>query len=160
MSDLENQVETAEELVAEKAPTDMAEKGDKSAHKQGSSSEEKIENERAEVVNPEENPVDKYCCSLQIKHLDGTKPVKDAVNKNAEKGDSKADKLKEDEDSNEEDTIAEKGQSKMELIKVLAVDSMKGLNKEELNKLFSSLSEDEVDESLTKAEVARKIVEH
>ena len=46
----------------------------------------------------------------------------------------------------------------MELIKA-AVDSMKGLNKEELNKLFSSLSEDEVDESLTKAEVARKIVE-
>ena len=46
MSDLENQVETAEELVAEKAPTDMAEKGDKSAHKQGSSSEEKIEMEK------------------------------------------------------------------------------------------------------------------
>ena len=42
MSDLENQVET-EELVVEKAPTDGAEKGDKSAHKQGSSSEEKIE---------------------------------------------------------------------------------------------------------------------
>ena len=62
-------------------------------------------------------------------------------NKNAEKGDSKADKLKEEEeDSNEEDTIAEKGQSKMELIKA-AVDSMKGLNKEDLNKLFSSLSE-------------------
>jgi len=36
---------------------------------------------------------------------------------------------------------------------------MKGLNKEEMNKLFASLSEDEVDESLTKAEVARKIVE-
>ena len=52
MSDLENQVETAEELVAEKAPTDMAEKGDKSAHKQGSSSEEKIESGKAEVVNP------------------------------------------------------------------------------------------------------------
>ena len=46
----------------------------------------------------------------------------------------------------------------MELIKA-SVDNMKGLNKEELNKLFSSLSEDEVDESLTKAEVARKIVE-
>ena len=43
MSDLENQVETIEELVNEKAPTDMAEKGDKSiSHKQGSSSEEKI----------------------------------------------------------------------------------------------------------------------
>ena len=46
----------------------------------------------------------------------------------------------------------------MELIKA-AVDSMKKLNKEELNKLFSSLSEDEVDESLTKAEIARNIVE-
>ena len=31
MSDLENQVETTEELVVEKAPTDGAEKGDKSA---------------------------------------------------------------------------------------------------------------------------------
>lgn len=157
MSDLENQVETAEELVAEKAPTDRAEKGDKSAHKQGSSSEEKIESGKAEVVKPEENPVDKAVASVS-KAEKGTKPVSDAVNKNAEKGDSKADKLKEDEDSNEEDTIAEKGESKMELIKA-AVDSMKGLNKEELNKLFSSLSEDEVDESLTKAEVARKIVE-
>ena len=86
------------------------------------------------------------------KASDGTKPVKDAVNKNAEGG-NKADQLKEDEDSNEEDTIAEKGQSKMELIK--PVDSMKGLNKR-VNKLFSSLSEDEVDESLTKAEVAKK----
>ena len=45
MSDLENQVETAEELVAEKAPTDMAEKGDKSAHKQVSFvTDSKIEN--------------------------------------------------------------------------------------------------------------------
>ena len=43
MSDLENQVETTEELVVEKAPTDGAEKGDKSAHKQGSSDAEKIE---------------------------------------------------------------------------------------------------------------------
>ena len=37
----------------------------------------------------------------------------------------------------------------MENIKA-AVDSMKGLTKEELTKLFSSLSEEEVDESLTK----------
>ena len=63
-----------------------------------------------------------------------------------------------DEDSNEEDTIAEKGESKMELIKA-AVDSMKGLTKEEITKIYSSLSEDEVDETLTKAEVARNIVE-
>ena len=157
MSDLDNQVETAEELVAEKAPTDMAEKGDKSAHKQGSSSEEKIESGKAEVVKPEENPVDKAVASVK-KAEKGTKEVSDDVNKNAEKGDSKADKLKEDEDSNTEDTIVEKGASKMELIKA-AVDSMKGLNKEELNKLFASLSEDEVDESLTKAEIARNIVE-
>ena len=157
MSDLDNQVETAEELVAEKAPTDMAEKGDKSAHKQGSSSEENIESGKAEVVKPEENPVDKAVASVKSAEK-GTKQVSDDVNKNAEKGDSKADKLKEDEDSNEEDTIAEKGESKMELIKA-AVDSMKGLTKEEITKIYSSLSEDEVDETLTKAEVARNIVE-
>ena len=157
MSDLDNQVENTEELVVEKAPTDGAEKGDKSAHKQGSSSEEKIESGKAEVVKPEENPVDKAVASVKAAEK-GTKPVSDAVNKGAEKGDSKADKLKEDEASNTEDTIVEKGASKMELIKA-AVDSMKGLNKEELNKLFASLSEDEVDESLTKAEIARNIVE-
>ncbi len=157
MSDLDNQVENTEELVVEKAPTDGAEKGDKSAHKQGSSSEEKIESGKAEVVKPEENPVDKAVASITAAEK-GTKPVSDAVNKGAEKGDSKADKLKEDEDSETEDTIVEKGASKMELIKA-AVDSMKKLNKEELNKLFSSLSEDEVDESLTKAEIARNIVE-
>ena len=157
MSDLDNQVENTEELVVEKAPTDGAEKGDKSAHKQGSSSEEKIESGKAEVVKPEENPVDKAVASIKAAEK-GTKPVSDAVNKGAEKGDSKADKLKEDEDSETEDTIVEKGASKMELIKA-AVDSMKKLNKEELNKLFSSLSEDEGDESLTKAEIARNIVE-
>ena len=158
MSDLENQVENTEEVssIAEE-PTKGAEKGDKSAHKQGSSSEEKIESGKAEVVKPEENPVDKAVASIKAAEK-GTKPVSDAVNKGAEKGDSKADKLKEDEDSETEDTIVEKGASKMELIKA-AVDSMKKLNKEELNKLFSSLSEDEVDESLTKAEIARNIVE-
>ena len=64
MSDLENQVETTEELVVEKAPTDGAEKGDKSAHKQGSSDAEKIESGKAEVVKPEENPVDAAVCLL------------------------------------------------------------------------------------------------
>jgi hypothetical protein len=157
MSDLDNQLENAQEVVSEKAPTDMAEKGDKSAHKQGSSDAEKIESGKAEVVKPEENPVDGAVKSIKDAESK-TKPVKDAVNKGAEKGDSKADKLKEDEDSNSEDTISEKGVSKMESIKA-AVDSMKGLTKEELTKLFSSLSEDEVDESLTKAEVARNIVE-
>ena len=158
MSDLENQVENTEEVSSiVEEPTKGAEKGDKSAHKQGSSSEEKIESGKAEVVKPEENPVDKAVAAAK-KASGETKPVSDDVNKGAEKGDSKAEKIKEDEDSNAEDTIVEKGASKMELIKA-AVDSMKGLTKEELNKLFSSLSEDEVDESLTKAEVARNIVE-
>jgi len=157
MSDLENQVENTSEVSSiVEEPTKGAEKGDKSAHKQGSSSEEKIESGKAEVVKPEENPVDKAVAAAK-KAADGTKPVSDDVNKGAEKGDSKAEKIKEDEDSTEE-AIVEKGASKMELIKA-AVDSMKGLNKEELNKMFASLSEDEVDESLTKAEVARNIVE-
>jgi len=157
MSDLENQVENTSEVSSiVEEPTKGAEKGDKSAHKQGSSSEEKIESGKAEVVKPEENPVDKAVAAAK-KASDGTKPVSDDVNKGAEKGDSKAEKIKEDEDSTEE-AIVEKGASKMELIKA-AVDSMKGLNKEELNKMFASLSEDEVDESLTKAEVARNIVE-
>jgi len=46
----------------------------------------------------------------------------------------------------------------MESIKAI-VNTMKEMTKEELQKTFGSISEDEVDESLTKAEVARKIVE-
>ena len=43
MSDLENQVENTEEVVAEvKQPHDGAEQGDKSAVKQGSSDAEKL----------------------------------------------------------------------------------------------------------------------
>ncbi len=112
---------------------------------------------KAEVVKPEENPVDKAVASIKAAEK-GSKEAKDAVNKNAEKGDAKAEKLKEDEDSETEEVVQEAQVSKMELIKA-AVDSMKGLNKEEMQKLFASLSEDEVDESLTKAEVARNIVE-
>ena len=160
MSDLENQVENTEEVdsIVEE-PTKGAEKGDKSAHKQGSSAEEKIESGKGEVVKPDENPVDKAVASIKAAEK-GSKEAKDAVNKNAGKAE-KPEKLKEDEESSDEaETVVEETpvQSKMELIKA-AVDSMKGLNKEEMNKLFASLSEDEVDESLTKAEVARKIVE-
>ena len=39
------------------------------------------------------------------------------------------------------------------------VNTMKEMNKEDLQGIFSSISEDEVDESLTKAEIARNIVE-
>ena len=46
----------------------------------------------------------------------------------------------------------------MESIKAI-VNNMKEMTKEELQSRFSSISEEEVDETLTKAEVARKIVE-
>jgi hypothetical protein len=46
----------------------------------------------------------------------------------------------------------------MENIKAI-VNNMKEMTKEELQKTFGSISEEEVDETLTKAEVARKIVE-
>ena len=46
----------------------------------------------------------------------------------------------------------------METIKAI-VNNMKEMNKEDLQGIFSSISEDEVDESLTKAEIARNIVE-
>jgi hypothetical protein len=46
----------------------------------------------------------------------------------------------------------------MESIKAV-VNTMKDMTKEELQTAFGSISEEEVDESLTKAEVARKIVE-
>ena len=46
----------------------------------------------------------------------------------------------------------------METIKAM-VNTMKEMNKEDLQGIFSSISEDEVDESLTKAEIARNIVE-
>jgi hypothetical protein len=46
----------------------------------------------------------------------------------------------------------------MESIKAI-VNNMKEMTKEELQTRFSSISEEEVDETLTKAEVARKIVE-
>ena len=140
MSDLESQVENTEEVDSiVESPLKGAEKGDKSAHKQGSSSEEKIESGKGEIVKPDENPVDKAVASIKAA-TKGSKEAKDAVNKNAGKAE-KAEKLKEDEDSSDEETVVEETpvkESKMELIKA-AVDSMKGLKKEDLNKAFSSL---------------------
>ena len=132
-------------------PDSNAEKGDKVAPKQGSSDAESVNvSGKAPVVKPEENPVDKAVDAVH-KAEDETKPVKDAVNKlsaPAEKGS----KLKEDEDSDEVKL------SKMESIKAV-VNTMKDMTKEELLKTFGQISEEEVDETLTKAEVARKIVE-
>jgi hypothetical protein len=151
MAELENNLEATEEVVAEaQQPDSKAEKGDKVAPKQGSSDAESIDSGKAPVVKPEENPVDKAVDAIH-KAEDETKPVKDAVNKLAAPAE-KGEKLKEDEDSDEVKL------SKMESIKAV-VNTMKDMTKEELQKSFGEISEEEVDESLTKAEVARKIVE-
>ena len=156
MSDLENQVENTEEVVAEvKQPHDGAEQGDKSAVKQGSSDAEKIESGKAEVVKPEENPVDKAVASVKAAEKAPSNEG-DAQKKGAAPAE-KGDKLKEGE---EESKVDESTVSKMENIKAV-VDKMKGLDKASIKEMLASLSEEdeEVDESLTKAEVARKVVE-
>jgi len=147
MAELENNLEAIEEA---QQPDSNAEKGDKVAPKQGSSDAESVDSGKAPVVKPEENPVDKAVDAIH-KAEDETKPVKDAVNKQAS-APEKGEKLKEDEDSDEVKL------SKMESIKAV-VNTMKDMTKEELQTAFGSISEEEVDESLTKAEVARKIVE-
>ena len=156
MAELENNLETVDETVETVAeagqPDAKAEKGDSKPVKQGSSDAEKIESGKGEVVKPEENPVDKSVDSVK-KAGDGTKQVKDAVNKSAP-APEKSEKLKEDDDSEKEVVKA----TKMESIKAI-VNNMKEMTKEELQKTFGEISEDEVDETLTKAEVARKIVE-
>ena len=168
MAELENQEQNAEEVTAvetteesvveaaEKQPHEDAEKGDTKPVKQGSSDAESIGSGRGVVVKPEENPVDK-AVSAAKKAADESKPAKDAVNKLAP-APEKGDKLKETEDNEDEDAITEKAPSKMESIKAI-VNTMKEMTKEQLQKTFGSISEGEVDESLTKAEVARKIVE-
>ena len=156
MAELENNLETVDETVETVAeagqPDAKAEKGDSKPVKQGSSDAEKIESGKGEVVKPEENPVDKSVASVK-KAGDETKQVKDAVNKSAP-APEKSEKLKEDDDSEKEVVKA----TKMESIKAI-VNNMKDMTKEELQKTFGEMSEEEVDETLTKAEVARKIVE-
>jgi len=147
MAELDKNLKAIEEA---QQPDSNAEKGDKVAPKQGSSDAESIGSGKAPVVKPEENPVDKAVDAVH-KAEDETKPVKDAVNKLAAPAD-KGEKLKEDEDSDEVKL------SKMESIKAV-VNTMKDMTKEELLKTFGQISEEEVDETLTKAEVARKIVE-
>ena len=155
MAELENNLESTEvEVSEEKQPTDGAQKGDAKPVKQGSSDAEKIESGKAEVVKPEENPVDKAVDAQ--KKAENVKPVKgDAHQKNAGKGDSQPKLAKVSEEEESKDVVKA---TKMESIKAI-VNNMKEMTKEELQTRFSSISEEEVDETLTKAEVARKIVE-
>ncbi len=153
MAELENNLESIEEV---KQPHDGAEKGDTKPVKQGSSDAESIESGKVEVVKPEENPVDKAVSS--IKSAENVKPVTgDAQQKNADKaeGQPKLKKVSEDEEESKKDEVKS---SKMESIKAI-VNNMKEMTKEEISSILGTISEEEVDESLTKAEVARKVVE-
>ena len=154
------ELDTNQETVLEAGQPDAkAEKGDKNPPKQGSSDAAKIESGKAEVVKPEENPVDKAVDSVD-KAEDGVKEISSDPQQKGEGKPDKAEKIKEGEGADEEAEVseAEEKPSKMETIKAM-VNTMKEMNKEDLQGIFSSISEDEVDESLTKAEIARNIVE-
>jgi hypothetical protein len=156
MADLEKNLSDAiaEVMTEGQQPDAKAEKGDQKPVKQGSSDAAKIEGGKGEVVKPEENPVDKAVDSVK-----SAENVKGVSNDPQQKGASKPEpqpklkKVAEEEDSEEEKP------SKMAMIKAM-VDKMKGMDKQELMKLKMDMSdEEEVDESLTKAEIARSIVE-
>ena len=153
MAELENNLETVLEAGQ---PDSKAEKGDSKPVKQGSSDAETIGQGNVEVVKPEENPVDKAVDS--VKKAENVKSVNgDAQQKNAGKADSqpKLKKVSEDEAESKKDEVKS---SKMESIKAI-VNNMKEMTKEEIQSVLGTISEEEVDESLTKAEVARKVVE-
>jgi len=158
MADLEKNLETAIEEVMTEAngqqPDAKAEKGDQKPVKQGSSDAASIESGKGEVVKPEENPVDKAVAS--VKSASNTKEVSGDPQQKGEAPAEPQPKLKKVAELKDED---EDKPSKMAMIKAM-VDKMKGMDKQELMKLKMDMSdEDEVDESLTKAEIAREIVE-
>ena len=157
MAELETNLDTVEETVDAleegQQPNAKAEDGDKKPVKQGSSDAEKIESGKGDVVKPEENPVDKAVASVKAAEKAPSNEG-DAQKKGADKPE-KMEKIKEGEEDSKKDVATT---SKMENIKAI-VNNMKEMTKEELQKTFGEISEDEVDETLTKAEVARKIVE-
>ena len=157
MAELETNQDTVEETVDAleegQQPNAKAEDGDKKPVKQGSSDAEKIESGKGDVVKPEENPVDKAVASVKAAEKAPSNEG-DAQKKGADKPE-KMEKIKEGEEDSKKDVATT---SKMENIKAI-VNNMKEMTKEELQKTFGEISEDEVDETLTKAEVARKIVE-
>ena len=157
MAELETNQDTVEETVDAleegQQPNAKAEDGDKKPVKQGSADAEKIESGTGDVVKPEENPVDKAVASVKSAEKAPSNEG-DAQKKGASKPE-KMEKIKEGEEDSKKDVATT---SKMENIKAI-VNNMKEMTKEELQKTFGEISEDEVDETLTKAEVARKIVE-
>ena len=156
MADLEKNLSDAiaEVMTEGQQPDAKAEKGDQKPVKQGSSDAASIESGKGEVVKPEENPVDKAVAS--VKSASNTKEVSGDPQQKGEAPAEPQPKLKK---VAEEDDSEEEKPSKMAMIKAM-VDKMKGMDKQELMKLKMDMSdEEEVDESLTKAEIARSIVE-
>ena len=151
MAELDNNPIT--ELEEGVQPDSKSEKGDSKPVKQGSSDAAEIGSGKVDVVKPEENPVDKAVASIK-KAETAPSNEGDAQKKNAGKAE-KAEKLKEDEKESKKDEVKS---SKMESIKAI-VNNMKEMTKEEISTVLGTVSEEEVDESLTKAEVARKVVE-
>ena len=158
MADLEKNLEQAIEEAMQ--PDSKAEKGDSKPVKQGSSDAAKIESGKGEVVKPEENPVDKAVASIKSAEK-GTKEVSGDTQQKGEAAPEKQPKLKK---VSEDDVKEEQKPSKMNQIKAM-VNKMKDMSKKELSAMYNSMHKDEVedseevDESLTKAEIARNIVE-
>ncbi len=164
MADLEKNLEQAIEEALQ--PDSKAQKGDSKPVKQGSSDAAKIESGKGEVVKPEENPVDKAVASVKSAEK-GTKEVKgDAQQKgaSAKEKQPKLKAVKEGEETDSDKAISEDAPTKMQNIKAM-VNTMKDMSKEDLQTMYAEMvqsdSDDaqEVDESLTKAEIARNIVE-
>jgi hypothetical protein len=161
MADLEKNLEQAIEEAMQ--PNSKAQKGDSKPVKQGSSDAAKIEGGKAEVVKPEENPVDKAVASIKSAEK-GTKEVSGDAQ---QKGESPAEKQPKLKKVSEAEISEEDKPSKMNQIKGI-VNAMKDMSKTDLQAMYASVmkkvdGEDEdseqVDESLTKAEIARSIVE-
>ena len=158
MADLEKNLEQAIEEAMQ--PDSKAEKGDSKPVKQGSSDAAKIESGKGEVVKPEENPVDKAVASVKSAEK-GTKEVSGDAQQKGESSPEPMQKLKK---VSEDDVKEEQGPTKMNVIKAM-VNKMKDMSKKELSAMYNSMHKDEVedseevDESLTKAEIARNIVE-
>ena len=158
----ENIKNTTLELDEQDVQLKGAEKGDKSAPKQGSSDAEKIEKGKGDVVTPDENPVDKAVASVSKASDNKVAPKRKG---DQDGGDKVADKVKEDVDT-DEDTSIEEGYSKVEMIKAM-VNKCKDMDKEQLQAAFDKMvgkkddDEEEVEESFeTKAEIIRAIAEH
>jgi hypothetical protein len=164
MADLEKNLEQAIEEALQ--PDSKAQKGDSKPVKQGSSDAAKIESGKGEVVKPEENPVDKAVASVKSAEK-GTKEVKgDAQQKGAgaKEKQPKLKAVKEGEETDSGKAISEDAPTKMQNIKAM-VNTMKDMSKEDLQTMYAEMVQSEskdtleVDESLTKAEIARNIVE-